>query len=294
MHFISPRRLALAALCLWGTGLVGCGKTSPEQSAKQPAQEAERIPAPRASRGREEKSEPLPTSKDRLHQSFLDATRAYPPADERPPEKTMTGKSVGRLYEQVVRTWDSIRFRTEDGRKIRWTATIQTELGAIEIALDPERAPNHVRNFIALARVGYYDGLCFDRIHHEETNLATGTRYEEIEAGCPLGTGEPLSGSIGYWLKPEFNDATHEAGTIGACRGVEEDTAACKFYISLCRAPYLDSHCTVFAKVTKGLEVARKIFLQPVVLEDSDVNGSRRPLKPVVIQKVTVHEEVEK
>ena len=68
----------------------------------------------------------------------------------------------------------------------------------------------------------------------------------------------------------------------------ELDSAGCRFYITLNKAPYLDGNYTVFARVTRGLDVARKISQQPIILDDQDVNGSRRPEKPVVIQKVTI------
>ena len=46
---------------------------------------------------------------------------------------------------------------------------------------------------------------------------------------------------------------------------------------------------TVFGKVTRGLDVARKIFMRPTIIDDGDA-GSHRPEKPVVIRKVTIHE----
>jgi len=42
--------------------------------------------------------------------------------------------------------------------------------------------------------------------------------------------------------------------------------------------------------VVQGLDVARKIFEQPVIIDDQDADGARRPEKPVVIYKVTIHE----
>src|SRR5262249_37981952 len=100
---------------------------------------------------------------------------------------------------------------------------------------------------------------------------------------------KPGYGSIGYWLKPEFNpELKHEEGTVGACRGEEEDTAACRFYINLGKAPTLDGHYTVFGKVTRGLEVARIIFKQPVRADEEDEEGYHRPEKPVVIRKVVI------
>src|SRR5262245_3859486 len=89
----------------------------------------------------------------RLHQSFQAATLSDPPnEDQRLPETTMAGQSVGKLYTEVLRLWDGIRFVNAAGKRPAYRATLETELGPIEIALLPDIAPNHVRNFIALTR----------------------------------------------------------------------------------------------------------------------------------------------
>jgi peptidyl-prolyl cis-trans isomerase B (cyclophilin B) len=106
-----------------------------------------------------------------------------------------------------------------------------------------------------------------------------------------MGTGEPGYGSIGYWLKPEFNtQATHDEGMVGASHGEEADTAACKFYINLCKAPFMDGNYTIFGKVTRGLEIAHKILSLPV-RNDPEYPECDRPVKPVVIRKVTIQTE---
>src|SRR5262249_18708459 len=153
---------------------------------------------------------------------------------QRPPDTTMTGKSVGKLYTEVVASWDAIRFVSDDGQRIFYTAVLDTELGPIEIALLPEAAPNHVRNFTPLAKAGYYRGLVFERTVHEKPEGQP--ELEVLEGGCPIGTGEVGYGSIGYWLQPEFNAEPHIEGTVGACHAEEPDTAACKFYITLNKA----------------------------------------------------------
>src|SRR6516162_5163743 len=104
----------------------------------------------------------------RLEQSFADATVDPPPEWHRPPDMTMTQKSVGKIYTDVVRLWDAIRFVSPSGRRLAYRATLDTELGPIEITLLPEVAPNHVRSFVALSRAGYYDGLVFDRTIHQD------------------------------------------------------------------------------------------------------------------------------
>ncbi len=242
------------------------------------------------------KPEDLPPPNDEQHQPFAKATRRAedpPPEMQPPPDRTISGKSVGKVYTEVVRLWDTIRFVNPQGQRLEYGATLDTDLGAIEIALRPDLAPNHVRSFVALARAGYYDGLCFDRIRDEKADDQPDKVLQSIEAGCPLGTGEPGFGSIGYWLNPEFPKAeakvTHEEGTVGACHGNEADTAACRFYITLCPAPILDGNYTIFGKVTRGLDVAKKIFAQPHVEDEQDDGGSHRPKTPVVIRSVIIH-----
>lgn len=297
----------LAAAALLGVlGLIGCGKQSvpSEQAGGAPESAPAVADKKETSSGTSEtKDDPAktPPPQDGKHDPFVKVTRGGdnpPPNSNPPPDVTVSGKPVYKVYKEVLGVWDTIRFVTADGKPIQYSATVETDFGNIEIALRPDIAPNHVRNFVALARTGYYDGLFFDRICHEETELETGKKqvFDSIEAGCPLGTGEPGNSSIGYWLKPEFAAAdakvTHEPGTVGACRGVEPDTAACRFYITLCDAPFLDGNFTVFGKVTQGLDVARIISKQPTREYEEDVIGSFRPDKPIKIKKVTIHTSV--
>jgi peptidyl-prolyl cis-trans isomerase B (cyclophilin B) len=269
----------LGAICVFG----GCGKNEPA------------LPRLAVNNSSVEAQEPAPANQKtdldpRMHQSFAEATYADPPANwQRPPDLTMTNKSVGKLYTEVVRIWDEIKYVSPQGKPLAYRAVIETELGEIEISLRADLAPNHVRSFVALARVGYYDGLVFERTIHQAVEGRPDDRVEIIEAGCPVGTGDAGYGSIGYWLKPEFNaDALHEEGTVGASHGEEADTAACKFYINLHKAPFLDGNYTVFGKVTKGLIVARKILSLPV-RNDPEYPEGDRPQKPVVMRKVTIH-----
>ena len=70
--------------------------------------------------------------------------------------------------------------------------TIEMEDGKVMTGeLYPEKAPNTVNNFIALANSGFYDGLIFHRI----------IPGFMIQGGCPQGTG---MGGPGYSIKGEF------------------------------------------------------------------------------------------
>jgi len=204
----------------------------------------------------------------------------------RPPDTTKAGKSVGKLYDAVVASWDQIKFQSSGGNPLQYTALIKTDLGTITIELWPSVAPNHVRNFVALARAGYLDGLDFDRVYREELVDTKGAFLEYVEAGCPLGSGDPGYGSIGYWLKEELNGQIHhEEGTVGAWHAEELESAACKFYITLSKAPWMDGTFTVFGRVTGGLDVVRKISSRP---KRSDDPLEDHPAEPVVMREVTI------
>jgi cyclophilin family peptidyl-prolyl cis-trans isomerase len=273
------------AVVLVGALLVGCnkgGKPKAGDKAKQP-------PGPPKSF--------TTVETPAWEKPFKEAIRSEPPADwPAPPDVTKTGKSVGKLYTEVEKTWESVKFVTDKGKRIVYTATLETDLGNVTLELHPDWAPSHTRNFIVLARVGYYDGLCFDRTIHQVSDVKPEDQLDLVEAGCPLGTGETGTGSIGYWLKPEFNDkVTHEEGTVGFCRAEEPDTAATRFYVTLNKAPFLDNNYTAFARITSGLDVVRKIYQQPAKVEEADGDGERHPLNPVTIKKVTIDtKEVDK
>ncbi len=288
------RILGTAALAS-GLAMAGCGK----KDAPGTAETAKPGPAAQANQGNIGTTVPVTSVSDgdRLHQSFAEATRNAdnpPPDEDRPPDVTMTDKPTFKILQEVQKRWDGIRFTTPAGKRINHTATIETDFGSIEIEFKPDVAPNHVRNFIALAQAGYYDKLLFDRIHHEISDAANDPsplKLDMIEGGCPVGSGHPASGSIGYWLKPEFSaKEVHEPGTIGACHGMEPDSAGTRFYIVLGNtASNINGNYTVFAKVKRGLDVVRKIAEQPVVEDENEPSSpSRRPARPIVIKKVTI------
>jgi peptidyl-prolyl cis-trans isomerase B (cyclophilin B) len=56
-------------------------------------------------------------------------------------------------------------FTKEEIKKMAETkAVIETKFGNIELKFLPEVAPNHVNNFIELAKKGFYDGTTFHRV----------------------------------------------------------------------------------------------------------------------------------
>lgn len=76
--------------------------------------------------------------------------------------------------------------------KVKGYARIATNLGNLNVELNPEFAPKAVYNFVKLAQKGYYNGVAFHR------NI----RNFMIQGGDPTGTGR---GGTSYWGK-NFND----------------------------------------------------------------------------------------
>ena len=136
-------------------------------------------------------------------------------------------------------------------------AVIKTSEGEMVAEFWPDVAPKTVENFKKLAKAGFYDGLRFDRLVHQEAESPDGmpTEIRMVRFGCPAGTGDPGVGHIGYRLRSEFSDAKHEAGTVGFTRDADPSSAGVRLYISLAPAPILDGSYTIVGKVSRGIDV---------------------------------------
>ncbi len=151
----------------------------------------------------------------------------------------------------------SKKFTDEEIRRMADTkAVIETKFGNIEIGFFPEVAPNHVNNFIELAKKGFYDGTTFHRI----------IPGFMIQGGDPNSKDPDRSkhgfGGPGYTVKAEFNDKPHKKGTLSMARSAQPDSAGSQFFICVADAPFLDRQYTVFGEVLSGVEVADKIVSQ--------------------------------
>lgn len=153
-------------------------------------------------------------------------------------------------------------------------AEIRTTLGTITVRFFPDKAPNHVRNFIDLAEQGFYDGVRFHRV----------VPGFVIQGGDPNTKTENRrswgSGGSGRNLTAEFNDVPHKRGILSMARSGHPDSASSQFFIMLKDTPYLDGQYTVFGEVVSGMEVADQIV--------AAAQGKELPDDPVRIETVTV------
>ncbi len=140
--------------------------------------------------------------------------------------------------------------------------------------LYPETAPNTVRNFIALAGRGFYDGLLFHRV----------IKGFMIQGGDPLGRG---TGGPGYRIRGEFagngfpNGLKHTRGVLSMARAQDPNSAGSQFFVMHADAPYLDGQYAAFGKVTEGMEVVDEIA-------SARTDYGDRPLAPQRMKRVTV------
>jgi peptidyl-prolyl cis-trans isomerase B (cyclophilin B) len=135
-------------------------------------------------------------------------------------------------------------------------AIIHTSFGDIHISFYPEVAPNHVHNFISLAKSKFYDGTTFHRVI-PKFMIQGGDPKSKSKDRSMHGTGGP-----GYRLKAEFNSYPHRRGILSMARSAHPDSAGSQFFICVDDARFLDKKYTVFGKVDKGMSVADKIVSQ--------------------------------
>ena len=134
----------------------------------------------------------------------------------------------------------------------KFTATIETAKGNIELLLRGDLAPLTVANFVKLAKSGYYDGVVFHRVEDFC-----------IQGGDPKGTGE---GSPGYGIELEIaKELTNTRGGLAMARASDPNSAGSQFYILKQKSDWLDGQYAVFGNVTKGLDVVDKIVVGDVM-----------------------------
>jgi len=173
--------------------------------------------------------------------------------------------------------------KTEESDMNTIQATITMEDGGIIVLeLYEDIAPQSVRNFVSLARQGYYDGLKFHRI----------IKGFMIQGGCPKGNG---TGGPGYSIFGEFsqngweNNLSHKRGVVSMARSNMPDSAGSQFFIVHKDSTFLDGAYAAFGKVTSGMDVVDKLADTPVSGDNGEVAANNMP----VIKTITIDTDVE-
>jgi len=155
-------------------------------------------------------------------------------------------------------------------------AIIETKFGSITLTFFPDAAPGHVKNFIDLARKGFYDGTTFHRVI-PGFMIQGGDPNSKNPDKRMHGTGGP-----GYTIKAEFNERPHKRGTLSMARSQSPDSAGSQFFICVKDSSFLDRQYTAFGEVESGMDVADKIAAQPK--DQNDNPNDRIEMKVKIVE----------
>ena len=170
------------------------------------------------------------------------------------------------------------------GSKKQPMATLTLKGGdEVLIYLYPDKAPNTVANFIALANSGFYDGLIFHRVVENFV----------MQGGDPNGDG---TGGPGYTIDGEFknngfnkNDVKMEKGVIAMARFSSNgessqeayNSAGSQFFILMRDKEDLQDDYAAFGKVFSGMNILEELSMV-------EVNSSDKPREDIVIESIRV------
>ena len=171
---------------------------------------------------------------------------------------------------------EPVPFSSESAADLaQYRAVLETSRGPVTLEFLPDKAPEHVRNFLRLAAAGVYDGTSFHRI----------VRGFVVQTGMVSTRSAPLTQkqkTLVTTLRPEFNDTLHVAGTVSMARLDDPASASTSFFICTATAPSLDNKYTAFARVVEGMGVVTAIEQEPL---DGEAPRTRIELKSVRVAK---------
>ncbi|MCG3810014.1 MULTISPECIES: peptidylprolyl isomerase [Psychrobacter] len=162
---------------------------------------------------------------------------------------------------------------------------LDTNMGAIVIELNEEKAPKTVENFLNYVKSGHYDGTIFHRIIDGFMIQGGGMDAEMNEKA----TNAPVENEADNGLK-------NDAGTIAMARTQDPHSATSQFFVNVKDNDFLNHSgknmqgwgYTVFGKVTSGMDVIEKMRGVPTGRFGMHADV---PKEPVVIKSATIISE---
>ena len=159
---------------------------------------------------------------------------------------------------------------------------LDTNMGAIVIELNEEKAPKTVENFLNYVKSGHYDGTIFHRIIDGFMIQGGGMDAEMNEKA----TNAPVENEADNGLK-------NDKGTIAMARTQDPHSATSQFFVNVKDNDFLNHSgknmqgwgYTVFGKVTSGMDVIEKMRGVPTGRFGMHADV---PKEPVVINSATI------
>jgi cyclophilin family peptidyl-prolyl cis-trans isomerase len=153
-------------------------------------------------------------------------------------------------------------------------SVLETSSGPITIEFFPDKAPNHVRQFLKMAQAGVYDGMAFHRV-------APGF---VIQTGALNTRQAPLTEkqqAIVHNMPPEFNDTKHVRGIVSLARGDDPASGQTSFFICIGPSTALDGVYTAFGRVVDGMAAVEDIEAAPRTGEAPDTRIDLKTIRVV-------------
>ena len=159
-------------------------------------------------------------------------------------------------------------------------AIVETEFGNLRIDFFKNDSPLAVKAFIDFANAGFYDGQI----------VYQAKPADYIMTGDPKGDG---SGTSSFPFPAEYNTIPIVTGTVLMSQYLSAPARNDgKFLITLKTHPEKTNFMTVFGQVTDGLDTVKKISTVPTT--ELVQEPYFKPLKDVVIKKITIFEKEQK
>jgi peptidyl-prolyl cis-trans isomerase B (cyclophilin B) len=173
-----------------------------------------------------------------------------------------------------------------------YTATINTNLGKIDIDLLNSKATCAVNSFIHLASAGFWDN---SQCHRVTTQgglyvLQCGDPYATAakKLTCSSTAGSPGTGGPGYEFESEnLKGATYHAGTVAMANSGSADSNGSQFFL-VYKNSTLQPDYTPFGTITSGLDILQKVAKAGITCEYSSDPGDGAPKEKVIIDSVTI------
>jgi len=125
------------------------------------------------------------------------------------------------------------------------SARVHTSRGEFRLTLRPDLAPATVAVWCGLVRKGFYNGLIFHRVVGDFV----------VQGGDPRGDGW---GGPGFQIPDEHSTASYITGSVGIATS-GPNTGGSQWFITLSPQPHLDQNYTIFAEVSHGMDVVRRL-----------------------------------
>ena len=164
-------------------------------------------------------------------------------------------------------------------------AIIDTNMGAIEVMLDEQKAPKSVANFVQYANKGFYNNTIFHRVIDGFMIQGGGFDANMVQKATDKAI-----------INEANNGLNNQVGTIAMARTAAPNSATSQFFINVADNDFLNHQnntaagygYAVFGKVIKGMEVVNHIAK---VKTTNQAYHQNVPVTPVLINKVSIIKE---